>query len=584
MLPDRPARAPRAVADVAPAEASVLAVDLGTGGAKAAVVSATGMLVAHVFEPVDLMLTPDGGAEQDSDGWWSAVVLAARRALADSEVPPEQVIGVGCTAQWSGTVAVGADGRALGRAIIWMDSWGSAAVRRVVRGPVNALGYDVRKVPRWIHRAGGVPSLSGKDPVGHILFLRDERPEIYGPTAVFLEPVDYLDLRLTGLARASFGLIALHWVTDNRRIDRVGLRPRSPGDGRPRPVEVARARADRRGPGRPGRRGRRRARIAPGHAGGRRHRRPALGGGRLGAVADFAGHLYIGTSSWISGHVPFKKTSAATNVTALPSGLPGRYLVADEHETGGACLTWLRDQLFDGTVPDPDGEPGAVRPSGELADALDRLNRLAATVPAGSGGVLFTPWLNGERSPVDDHTIRAGFHNLSLSTTRAEMVRAVFEGVAFNSRWLLGAVERFVGRPFDSLAFVGGGARSDLWAQVHADVTGRTIRQVADPVLANVRGAGLLTLLALGRIRVDDVPGMVPVRATYRSDRSTAPVYDEMAAEFVRLYQRTKGIHRRLNRRRLGCSAAISSPVSSMPAAACRPRGGRRSTCPGWAA
>ena len=553
MLPDRPARAPRAVVDVPPAEACVLGVDLGTGGAKAAVVSATGMLVAHAFEPVDLVLTPDGGAEQDPDGWWSAVVLAARRALADSEVPPEQVIGVGCTAQWSGTVAVGADGRALGQAIIWMDSRGSAAVRRVVRGPVNALGYDVRKVPRWIHRAGGVPSLSGKDPVGHILFLRDERPEIYGPAAVFLEPVDYLDLRLTGLARASFGSIALHWVTDNRRIDRVAYDPdllAMAGLDRSRLPELVPTGAVLAG-------------LADGPAAelGLLPGTPVVAGtGDLhsaavgsGAVADFAGHLYIGTSSWISGHVPFKKTSAATNVTALPSGLPGRYLVADEHETGGACLTWLRDQLFDGTVPDPDGEPGAaVRPRGETDDAFDRLNRLAATVPAGSGGVLFTPWLNGERSPVDDHTIRAGFHNLSLSTTRAEMVRAVFEGVAFNSRWLLGAVERFVGRPFDSLAFVGGGARSDLWAQVHADVTGRTIRQVADPVLANVRGAGLLTLVALGRIRVDDVPGMVPVRATYRPDRSAAPVYDEMAAEFVHLYQRTKGIHRRLNRRRLG--------------------------------
>jgi xylulokinase len=225
VLPDRPARAPRAAGDVPPAEACVLAVDLGTSGAKAAVVSATGMLVAHAFEPVARTLTPDGGAEQDPDEWWSAVVLAARRALADSGVPPEQVIGVGCTAQWSGTVAVGVDGRALGRAIIWMDSRGGAAVRRTVRGPVNALGYDVRKVPRWIHRAGGVPSLSGKDPVGHILFLRDERPDVFGQTAVFLEPVDYLDLRLTGLARASFGSIALHWVTDNRQIDRVAYDP-----------------------------------------------------------------------------------------------------------------------------------------------------------------------------------------------------------------------------------------------------------------------------------------------------------------------------------------------------------------------
>ncbi len=521
----------------------MLAVDLGTSGAKAAVVSATGMVVAHAFWPVELVLTPDGGAEQDPDHWWSALVGAARRALADSGVPPEQVIGVGCTAQWSGTVAVGGDGRALGRAIIWMDSRGSAAVRRVVRGPVNALGYDVRKVPRWIHRAGGVPSLSGKDPVGHIRFLRDERPQTFRQTAVFLEPVDYLDLRLTGLARASFDSIALHWVTDNRQIGRVAYDPdllAMAGLDRSRLPELVPTGAVVAG-------------LADGPAAelGLLPGTPVVAGtGDLhsaavgsGAVADFAGHLYIGTSSWISGHVPFKKTSAATNITALPSGLPGRYLVADEHETGGACLTWLRDQLFDDVVPGPNDEPG---------DAFDRLNRVAAAVPAGSGGVLFTPWLNGERSPVDDHTIRAGFHNLSLSTTRAEMVRAVFEGVAFNSRWLLGAVERFVGRPFDSLAFVGGGARSELWAQVHADVTGRTIRQVAEPVLVNVRGAGLLTLLALGRIRVDDVPGMVPVRATYRPDSTTRPVYDEMAAEFVRLYRRTKGIHRRLNRRRLG--------------------------------
>ena len=81
------------------------------------------------------------------------------------------------------------------------------------------------------------------------------------------------------------------------------------------------------------------------------------------------------------------------------------------------------------------------------------------------------------------------------------MVRAVFEGVALNSAWLLGAVEKFSKRPFGSLAFVGGGANSDLWSQIHADATGRTIRQVADPVLANVRGAGLLTLLALGHLR-----------------------------------------------------------------------------------
>ena len=162
---------------------------------------------------------------------------------------------------------------------------------------------------------------------------------------------------------------------------------------------------------------------------------------------------------------------------------------------------------------------------------------------------MFTPWLNGERSPVDDHTIRGGFHNLSLSTSRHDLVRAVYEGVALNSRWLLGAVERFVGRRFESLAFIGGGANSDVWSQIHADVMGRRIRQVADPVLANVRGAGLLTLAGPrpGRGSTTSPPWS-------RSGRPSSPtpppptVYDELYAEFVNLYKQTKQIHRRLNR------------------------------------
>ena len=105
------------------------------------------------------------------------------------------------------------------------------------------------------------------------------------------------------------------------------------------------------------------------------------------------------------------------------------------------------------------------------------------------------------------------------------MVRAVFEGVALNSAWLLGAVEKYCKRSFPSLAFVGGGANSDLWSQIHADATGRTIRQIEDPVLANVRGAGLLTLLALGHLTIDDIPGTVTVKATYEPDPAAGEIY-----------------------------------------------------------
>jgi xylulokinase len=531
------------------AEAYVLAVDLGTGGPKVAVVAATGRIVAHAFEAVGIDLTEDGGAEQSPEAWWSAVVGCARRALSESGVAAERVVGIGCTAQWSGTVAVDGGGVAIGPAISWMDSRGARAVRETVRGAISVQGYSPSKAARWVRKSGGIPSLSGKDPVGHIQFLREQRPSVYEAAAVFLEPVDYLGLRLTGLARASHDSITLHWVTDNRDIGAIayddtlialaGLERSKLPDLVPTGSVLGGLTAG--------------AATELGLLEGT----PVVAGcGDLhsaavgsGAVEDFDAHMYIGTSSWVSCHVPFKKTDALTNIASIPSGIRGRYLVADEHETGGACLTWLRDNvLYPGdALGDGDGDGDGRAPDGFFAT----LNDVASSVPVGAHGVLFTPWLNGERSPVDDHTIRGGFHNLSLSSTRADMVRAVFDGVALNSAWLLGAVEKFCKRRFDTLAFVGGGANSDLWSQIHADATGRRIRQVADPVLANVRGAGLLTLFALGHITLADIPGTVEVKATYEPDPAAAAVYEELLKEFVNLYKDTKGIHKRLNGRRL---------------------------------
>jgi xylulokinase len=535
-----------------PDDTFVLAVDLGTGGPKAAVLSATGRIVADAFAPVGLTLTDDGGAEQSPQDWWDALVSCTRRVLAESGAPPERVVGLGCTAQWSGTVAVDEAGDAVGPAIIWMDSRGARAVRDTVRGTVNVQGYSASKLARWVRRTGGIPSLSGKDPVGHIHFLRSERPEVYQATAVFLEPVDYLNLRLTGVARASHDTITMHWVTDNRERGAVGyddtlvelagldrttlpdLVPTGSVLGGLTPAAASEL-------GLVG--------GTPVVAGTGDLHSAAVGSG---AVADFAAHLYIGTSSWISCHVPFKKTDALTNIASIPSGIPGKYLVADEHETGGACLTWLRDNVLyptDALSSSARGE--SVGGSSRPGDVFGLLNEMAASVPPGAHGVIFTPWLNGERSPVDDHTIRGGFHNLSLSSTRSDMVRAVFEGVALNSAWLLGAVEKFCKRRFDSLAFVGGGANSDLWSQIHADATGRTIRQVADPVLANVRGAGLLTLVALGHMSLDEIPGTVTVKAIYQPEPTAASVYEERLKEFIHLYEKTKAIHKRLNGRRL---------------------------------
>ena len=302
-----------------------------------AVLASTGRVVAHAFQAVGIDLTDDGGAEQSPQAWWDAIVTSARQALADAGVAPGDVVGIGCTSQWSGTVPVDEGGQAIGRAITWMDSRGARAVRETVRGALNVQGYSASKLAKWVRRTGGIPSLSGKDPVGHIHFLRQQRPEVYARAAVFLEPVDYLGLRLTGLARASHDSITLHWVTDNRDINAVAY-----DDALIGLAGLERAKLPELVPT-----GSVLGGLAPDAAAalGLLPGTPVIAGtGDLhsaavgsGAVADFDGHLYIGTSSWISCHVPFKKTDALTNIASFPSGHP-RPLPRGRRARDGWCL------------------------------------------------------------------------------------------------------------------------------------------------------------------------------------------------------------------------------------------------------
>jgi xylulokinase len=250
-----------------------------------------------------------------------------------------------------------------------------------------------------------------------------------------------------------------------------------------------------------------------------------------GAVVDFAAHLAISTTSWISCPVPFKKTDVLHQIASVPGLRPGQYLVANNHETSGLCFQWLRDNAL--LAP---GRP------------FDELTALAAGSPAGSGGVLFTPWLTGERSPIDDRSARGGFHNVSLSTTQADLVRAVLEGVAYNDRWLHEYTEKFAKRRLDPIRIIGGGAQSDLWCQIHADVLDRTIERVEQPYFANLKGAAVFAGLALGDVAHDEVRDLVTVDRVFSPEAANRARYDELYAEFPKLYKVQKAMFARLNR------------------------------------
>ena len=519
----------------------ILAIDLGTSGPKSALVSTHGEVVDYEFEETRLYLLPEGGAEQSPEEWWGAILRTSKNVLGKGLVSVDDIVAVSCTTQWSGTVPVDRDGRNLMNAIIWMDSRGSPYIKDITDGLIKVEGYAISKLLKWIRLTGGAPERSGKGPLAHILYIKNRFPKIYEKTYKFLEPKDYINLLFTGKFAASFDSISLHWLTDNRNISNVTYNDRlirmSTVDREKLPD--LRQAVDILGPIK--------KEIAE-ELGLRKDAVVVTGTPDVpaaaigsGAVRDFEGHLYIGTSSWLTCHVPFKKTDIFHSMASLPSAIPGRYFVANEQETAGACLAFLRDNIL--------YHKDDLLAEQQLPDVYKIFDKIVENTPAGSDKVIFTPWLYGERTPVENHSVRSAFFNQSLKTTREHLIRAVFEGVAFNSRWLLGYVEKFIKKRLDPINMIGGGGNSNVWCQIHADVFNRTIRQIKDPIQANLRGAAFLGAAALGRLNFDDIPGLIQIENTYTPNPKNRRIYDDLFKEFLNIYKHNTAIYARLNKK-----------------------------------
>jgi xylulokinase len=518
----------------------VLAIDLGTTGLKVGLVSVTGEIAWTADAQLTTTFLPHGGAEQDADEWWRLITDSARAGIASGVIDPQHIVAVSTTGQWASTVPVDERGVPVGPCILWMDTRGGRHVRKRIGGKVS--GYKARAIATWIRRTGGAPSTAGADPIGHMLHLAIDQPDIARAARWYLEPVDYIGMRFTGEATATHASMTGAWLTDNRDLANLNYDESL--------LELAGVDASKLAPlrttasiigkvldevaddlGIP-----HGVRVVAGT--------PDLHSASVGAgtVLDYQTHMAISTTTWISCPVSFKKTDVSSQIASVPGAGPDGYLLANNHDTSGACLQWLRDKVI---APDDglsDGLHGGSRPDfGALLD-------LAAKVPPGSGGVIFTPWLTGERSPIDDKTARAGFHNVGIETDRAALTRAVLEGVAYNARWLHEAVEKFVKQPLDPIRVFGGGAQSDLWCQIHADVMDRTVDRLADPMHTGLRGAALLAGIALGDVDRAHARDHAPVDATFTPDPDARAEYDRLYAEFTQLYKMQKDMFHRLNR------------------------------------
>jgi len=227
-------------------------------------------------------------------------------------------------------------------------------------------------------------------------------------------------------------------------------------------------------------------------------------------------------------------------MASAASPFQSQYMLFAEQGTGGRCVEhYLKNIVY----PDDDFDTGS-KPD----DAYERFNASAAKAPAGSGGVIFLPWLNGSLAPSENPNARGGFMNLSLKTTRSHMSRAIMEGIAYNNRWSKEAAEKFINRPIKSFRFSGGGALSDVWAQIHADVLGVPIYQVDEPTHTTVRGTALLTLFSLGYCTLDDIPEFIKIKQVFKPDEINRTTYNRMYAQYKMLFKKNKKIFTKLNK------------------------------------
>lgn len=509
----------------------VLSIDLGTSGPKVALVGEDGRIAAATARGVETLRLEGGGAEQDPEAVWTAVVDAVREVTRRAALPPEAVAAVSVASQYSSLVPVDAEGRPVGPLVLWMDGRGAGAARRLHAEHPEAG-------PLWIDRHGVVPLPSGNDSLSHAMWLRDARPGVWARAHALLEPMDYLTARLTGRPTANACSAFMMLLTDNRDPDRVHWDEELvsiAGIAREKlpalvpvlsPVGPVRAELARD------------LGLSP--------RTSVLAGINdtqavavaTGTFRPGVGALNSGTTSQILAHVDAKKTDLANEIVSAPSPVPGRYVALAENGVGAKALdhflgqvAFARDALADHATSAP----------------FAAVEAAAREAPVASGGLLFLPWLTGTHAPHADPHVRGAFLNVSLGTTRSHMLRSILEGVALSLRWLLPAVEDFAGTRFDTLGFAGGAAVSDLWSEIMADVTGRPVRQLADARHAINRATALLAFRELGACKLEDLERFCPDRQTYRPEPSRAEAYDRHFEVFLAALEHNRPVFEALN-------------------------------------
>jgi xylulokinase len=499
-------------------ESYVLGIDVGTGGTRALIMSADGRIVGSATEQHEAFASPQiGWAEQQPEDWWRAAGIAVRKALAQTSLSGRHVACVGFSGQMHGAVMLDAADEVVRPALIWCD----VRTEKQCRDLTEKIGAD-KLIQLTCNPA--LPNFT----VTKFLWVRENEPQNWQRVRSAMLPKDYVRFRLTGeraidMADASGTLLLdvakRRWsaeVLQAAELDKSLLPSLHESPDVCAKVSAAGAEATGLAAGTP---------VVAG-AGDQ-----AAGATGMGIVKPGAVSATIGTSGVVFAATDRPALDPRGRLHTFCHAVPGRWHVMGVTQAAGLSLRWFRDRLANLSCKDG-------------VDPYEFLTAEASTVPPGADGLLWAPYLMGERTPHLDPDARGALVGLTASHTRAHIVRAILEGVAFSLKDTFTIFDE-MNVPVKNIRLGGGGARSDLWRQIQADVYGHGVELVEAEEGAAYGAAILAGVGAKIWPSVDaacDVVVRVAKRVSPKGDNVSA--MQKGYSAFRRIYPATKDIFR----------------------------------------
>ena len=528
----------------------VITYDIGTTGIKTCLIEIDNeiKILSSATEGYKLYVDDEtgvkGGSEQDADEWWNAMCVTTKEVFKKcKKVKKEQIEGISFCSAMQGLVLVDRDGKCIRRPMTYMDQRAREEIKKGIAHGFQIAGAEVTKLLKYLKYTGAVSS-SVKDPIWKYKWVEAHEPENFKKIYKWLDVKEYMILRCSGefvmTNDSAFGTLLYDtrkghegWCKPICDMVGVNIEHMPPIKASTEKVgEVTKQAAEELG-------------LAEGTA--------VYGGGGdasligVGAGATEIGdtHIYSGTSGWVGTVVPEQLVDAGAMMAAIVGANPENYNYFAELETSNKCMGWVKEHLALDEIgvflkkyghKKDDLEEQSFNLYDYLEEVIDRAN-------PGSDGVIFTPWLHGNRCPFEDPNAAGMFFNIHLETGKTELIRAVVEGVCFHMRWMLERQEQKVAKykKTNSVRFCGGGALGADTCQILADILQRDVEVVDSPQNIGAVGAAACIAVGTGMISsMTEVKKLIPAKTVYHPNKANKDVYDRNFKVFKNLYKCNK--------------------------------------------